>query len=325
MDITLSDKYANICGIEVERLEEHFSEHIENLTAQKHFTHYESVYEEILSWYDGYSWDGETKVINPFSLLNFLSLKKFSGFWYASGSPKFLVDLIKKRPEAYTNLNDMIVTSQMLDSVQISNVAVEPLLFQTDYLTVEEVLYDMGEVAYLLRIPNYEVEKAFNLHVLSALTESDDVRAGQARIKIYQAMREGNLEEILGVLRGLLASIPYQLHVDAESYYHSIFYAIMNVMGFDIDAEVSTSKGRVDAILELDDKVYIFEFKYIKPKPEVSAEDKLKHFKNALEEAMSQINDRGYAKKYTGSGKTVYQAAFAFQGRDEIEMLMETN
>ena len=144
-------------------------------------------------------------------------------------------------------------------------------------------------------------------------------------------------EHVLDILRGLFASIPYNLHVNLEAYYHSIFYAVMTILGFDMDAEVSTSKGRIDAVLELEDKVYVFEFKYCKCPPGAGEAEKQSLFEAALAEAMAQINGRGYSDKYmvkhiggsndakTGTptsapAKTIYQAAFAFLGRDEIEM-----
>ena len=133
-----------------------------------------------------------------------------------------------------------------------------------------------------------------------------------------------DLSKMRDLLRGLFASIPYELHVPVEAYYHSIFYAVMNVLGFNVDAEVSVAGGRMDAVLELGDKVYVIEFKYQNCPKDASPEDKEKLFATALAEGLQQIKDRGYANKYAGSGKTVHLAAFAFLGRDEIELATET-
>ena len=140
------------------------------------------------------------------------------------------------------------------------------------------------------------------------------------RLEVSRALDAGDLSKMLEIMRGFFASIPYHLHVDLEAYYHSIFYAFMSALGFDMDLEVAVSKGRVDAILELDDKVYVMEFKYRKCPPDTGVEDKQKLFAEALDEAMEQMNSRGYGTKYQGSGKAVYEAAFVFLGRDEIEM-----
>ena len=322
-DITMLEDYAGICGIPVESLDECFGEYIENLSRHKRFKQYSNVRNEILAWYDGYSWDGETRLLNPFSLLNFLDQKRFAGFWYTSGTPGFLLSLIKKKPESYFNIRNTEITEHMLDSVELDKITIEPLLFQTGYLTVKDVPLTHGTPVYMLDIPNFEVREAFNMHLLSALTESDDVRVWQVRSEINKALQDGDLVKMLDMLRGLFASIPYELHVDAEAYYHSIFYVFMTLLGFDMGVEVSVSKGRVDAILELEGKAYVMEFKYENCPRGMSAEKKQKLVETALDKAMAQIVDRGYSDKFKGSNKAVYQAAFVFLGGGDIDMRVD--
>ena len=323
LDITLSAKYANICGIATDELGSYFSEHIRSLSDNKNFVYYDNIHDEILGWYDGYSWDGESKVINPFSLLCFFELQRFAGFWYASGTPKFLIDIIKKDPGVYINIKNAKATELMLDSADLARLEPVSLMFQSGYLTVKDIDYSRGSPIYYLVIPNREVREAFNLHIISGFTEGGDTSAQVAKIDMEDALREGNLQKVLSLLKGLFASIPYNLHVDVEAYYHSIFYAIMTVLGFNVDAEVSVSKGRIDSVLELGDKVYIIEFKYVKCDADASAEDKKKLVEKALEEGMTQIKSKGYYDKYAGSGKSIHLAAFAFIGRDAIEMKAE--
>ena len=320
-DITLSQKYANICGIEVNNLGKHFSEHIDALNSLSEFDDVTNLHDEILSWYDGYSWDGQTRVINPFSLLSFFSAERFSSFWYASGTPKFLLDLIKKRPRGYTDLMNLEIGEWSLDTFDIHAIEVEPLLFQTGYLTIKEIPPKQRPPSYLLKIPNNEVRIAFNLHILAEFTESGATFAETSHRKISKALKEGNLQAFLEILRALFASIPYEIHIGKEAYYRSIFYAIMNLLGFDVDAEVSVSRGRIDATLELEDKVYVFEFKYEHCPPDASSDEKRELFDKTLNNGMKQLIDRGYAKKFESSGKQIYQAAFAFLGRDDIEMI----
>jgi len=324
LDITLSAKYANICGIATDELGSYFGEHIRSLSDNKNFAFYENIHDEILGWYDGYSWDGESKVINPFSLLCFFELQRFAGFWYASGTPKFLIDIIKKDPGVYINIKNAKATEFMLDSADLARLEPVSLMFQTGYLTVKDIDYSMGSPIYDLVIPNREVREAFNLHIISGFTEGNESQAIMARIEMLKALHDGDLSKVLSLLKGLFASIPYNLHVDVEAYYHSIFYAIMTVLGFDVDAEVSVSKGRIDSVLELGDKVYIIEFKYVKCDADASAEDKINFSEKALEDGMAQIKSKGYYDKYIGSGKSIHLAAFAFIGRDAIEMKAET-
>ena len=320
LDITLSKKTANICGITMDDLDQYFGCYIEHLSMQDGFAQYKNIRDDILTWYDGYSWDGQTRVINPFSLLSFLQQERFAGFWYASGTPGFLLETIKKNPESYSNKNNIEITETMLDSIEIDKIMIEPLLFQTGYLTIKEIIKTTGSQIYHLGVPNYEVREAFNIHVVAALTENDDVRTGQMRLAVDRALQAGDLPKMLEILRGFFASIPYNLHVDLEAYYHSIFYAFMSALGFDLSVEVSVSKGKVDAVLELSDKVYIIEFKYCKCPPDINEVKKRELFDTALDAAIEQIHKRGYAEQYHGSGKAIYQAAFAFLGRGDIEM-----
>ena len=323
-DITLTRKYAGICGIATQDLDKYFGEYIEKLSAQGGFKDYKNLHDEILAWYDGYSWDGVNRVINPFSLLSFFNEERFSCFWFDSGTPKFLIDIIKKRPEGYTDLSDTEIGEWALNSFDIQDLSAAPLLFQTGYLTIKEILYNQTPAVYVLSAPNFEVKTAFNLYILASFTEKESGATESAYRKIKESLITGNLNEMLAIMKALFASIPYEIHIGREAYYHSIFIAIMNVLGFNADAEVSVSGGRVDAVLELDDKIYIIEFKYKECEQNTDADEKRKIFESMLEKGISQIKDKGYGKKYIGTGKTLYLAAFAFLGRADIEMRVET-
>ena len=327
-DITMMPEYSNICGVTTDDLTKYFAEHIENLQQLDSLKHYGNIQDGILEWYDGYSWDGITRVINPYSLLSFLIHKRFSAFWYASGTPNFLINLIREKPTGFLELRDLEVTERTLDSFDIRKMSIVPLLFQTGYLTVEEKSRRGNTESYLLKIPNLEVHDAFYLNLVTDLTENDDSFTESSYWRIKDALQAGDLNSVLAVLKRLFASIPYQLHVKNEAYYHSIFYAFLSLLGFDTSVEVSVAGGRIDAVLELVNTVYIMELKYEDGSTLLSgggaAEDKKrKLFDKALYEGMKQIESKGYANKYTGSGKVIYKAVFAFLGRDEIEMRVE--
>jgi len=317
-DITMVKRYANICGIPIEDLGRCFEAHIEDLALSDGFAHIGDLHAEILAWYDGYSWDGKTRVINPYSLLSFFARKKFESFWYSSGTPTFLIGLIKNKPESFLALRNLELRERVLDSFDVRKMEIEPLLFQTGYLTVKEMRYFGVTESYLLKIPNLEVREAFYLNIIADFTERGEVFAETAYRKIKQSLDAGDLQGMLDILKSLFASIPHQLHICAEAYYHSIFYAIMSLLGFDADAEVSVSGGRIDATLELDDKVYVMEFKYVCCPRGATPEAKQGFFEKALDEGMAQMEAKGYAGKYAGCGKKVYQVAFAFLGRDDI-------
>jgi len=320
LDITMTEEYSNICGVAVEDLGEYFGAHIEDLAKHDSFKHCDSIHDEILAWYDGYSWDGATRVINPFSLLSFFEQERFSSFWFSSGTPKFLVSLIKTKPASFLALKNLELSERSLDSFDIHKMSLAPLLFQTGYLTVDKKRHQGVIESYLLKMPNLEVREAFNLNIAADFTGNDDNFTETAYWQMKESLRTGDLQNMLATLRSLFASIPYELHISKEAYYHSIFYAIINLLGFSIDAEASVSGGRVDAVLEFEDKVYIMEFKYVDCAPGTPESDKRKLFDKALQEGLNQIESRGYAKKYAASGKEIIKAAFAFLGRDDIEL-----
>ena len=328
-DITMTERYSSICGIAIEEMDMYFGEHIKYLASLEAFERYDNLQDEILAWYDGYSWDGKSRVINPFSLLSFLMQRRFAGFWYASGTPDFFIKLIKQKPSSFLSLNDLEISERALDNFDIRKMNISPLLFQTGYLTVDSTRFRGDSLSYLLKMPNLEVREAFYLNIIAEFTETGDDFAESAYWRIKESLETGDLNGMLGVLKSLFASIPYELHVKREAYYHSIFYAVLNLLGFDVKAEVSVSGGRVDAVLELDDKVYIMEFKYrdCETPPlgirDVYLKAKQELYTEALNEGLAQIKDRGYSRKYGGSGKTIYQVAFVFLGRDDIEMLFE--
>ena len=322
-DITLTKKYANICGISAEELDKHFKQHISSLQSLDEFALYDSVRESILEWYDGYSWDGMTRVINPFALLSFFSEKRFANFWYASGTPAFLIKLIKSKPSSFLLLNNLEISERVLDTFDINRISIAPLLFQTGYLTIAEKRFRGVSESFLLKIPNNEVKEAFYLNIIAEFTENDDAFAESAYWQIKESLRTGNLVNILVTLKSLFASIPYELHVNREAYYHSIFLALMNLLGFDVSAEISVSGGRIDATMELEDRFYIMEFKYEGCASDATADEKRKLFDKALDDGMKQIKNRGYYKKYSASEKIVHLAAFAFLGRDDIDMRTE--
>jgi len=324
LDVTMMKDYAGICGIPTKCLCEVFTEYIDRLSLNESFKQYENIKDEILAWYDGYSWDGLETLLNPFSLLLFFRQEKFKSHWYSTGTPRFLIDIIKNKPESYLKLRNYEIIEEMLDAFDIENIEFEPLLFQTGYLTVKNVFDKRGSPVYVLDMPNYEVRNAFSLQVLSALSGGGDVNTSRAQMEIGAALESGDLQKMLAIMRGLFASIPYELHVNEDAYYHSIFFAAMTLLGFNMDAEVSASRGRIDAVLELADKAYIMEFKYVKCPKGAGDDEKRKLFDDALDKAIEQINDKGYGDKYKGSGKTIYKAAFAFLGRDEIEFRVES-
>ncbi|MCL1914647.1 MAG: AAA family ATPase [Eubacteriaceae bacterium] len=181
VDITLMESYSGICGIGAGDLASHFSDSIDLLAKKDSLRHVGNLYEEILAWYDGYSWDGETRVINPFSLLNFLHRGYFSSFWYSSGAPKFLIDIIKENPELFLELKNLQISEADLDSFDLGKLDLVLLLFQIGYLTVSQVRYERGEPYFHLKIPNREVGESFHMNIIAELAGREAHSARQSK------------------------------------------------------------------------------------------------------------------------------------------------
>ncbi|MDR3093774.1 MAG: AAA family ATPase [Bacteroidales bacterium] len=172
-DITINDKYASICGYTQEELERNFSEHIDDTAVRLEMTR-ENLLAKIRKMYDGYTWDGKTSVYNPFSTLMFFENKKFSNYWFETGTPTFLINRLKKQGLAKTVLEPVIVDSSAFDSYDPDALGDIPLLFQTGYLTVKDEKMTDGDARYRLEVPNLEVRESLMKHLLNTFTRNHD-------------------------------------------------------------------------------------------------------------------------------------------------------
>jgi hypothetical protein len=314
-DITLHPDYANICGLTDKDVDALFRDRMEDA----------GNFPEILrKWYDGYSWDGKTHVYNPFSLLNFFDSKQLADYWYESGSPKFLIELLRKKPQNFFEVENVVVDQNILNRFDISDIPLIPLLFQTGYLTIRSVETKDYARLYTLGFPNLEVRQAFSRQTAEALTYASETSAYSAWLKMRTALENGSPEELGDVLAGLFASIPYQLHIPEEAYYHSLFLAVMIQLGFSFQGETSVAGGRADGILEMSNgRVYVMEMKYKKCRPDAGEKEKQSLLDGAIQDAMAQILDRGYADPFKGSGKTIFRVAVAVAGRSDVRVRAE--
>jgi hypothetical protein len=317
----MSKDYADVCGFDDTALDELFGEHMAKIEKRDGLAP-DELREGILNWYDGYSWDGESRVFNPFSLLNFMKEGRFSSYWYQSGTPKFLMDVLKKQPGIYADIESVTIGEHELEKTDLANLPFIPLLFQTGYLTVEEFIDGRSKrsIRYRLRLPNAEVRWAFNRQIVETLTCSESSLDGSPWFVMDDAFMLGELDGLESALTRLFASIPYQLHIEAEKYYHSIFFALMKFMGFNVQAEVSVAGGRLDGILETPDKLYILEMKYEKCSQNASADQKRQLLEKGINEAFKQIHDNHYAAPYAGGEKEVIEVAVAVTGRNDVSV-----
>ena len=285
-DITLNENYSTIVGYTQEELEFYFDDYLKEIELKLQLTRKELL-DNMRTWYNGFSWDGEHKVYNPFGTLNFLSKKVFRNFWFSTGSPKFSVE--KMRNETYYNVENSVVTNVVLDSYDLDNIGLITLLFQTGYLTVKELNPYTGEM--VLDYPNKEVRESMYQFLISDIAHNPQrTNTGMTIKDLNQAFASRDLERVRDIINSLLADLPSETYIkQTEGLYHGLIHLVFKYLGVMAQSEVHSSRGRADAVVQTDTDVYIFEFK----------------FNKTAQEAIDQIHKNKYAAKYVASGKTI--------------------
>ncbi|MDR1418551.1 MAG: ATP-binding protein, partial [Endomicrobium sp.] len=304
-NITMSEEFSSICGYTQEEFENNFKEHIEKAATANEMSEKE-ILSKIKYYYNGYSWDGKISVYNPFSALLFLKQKKFNRYWFASGTPTFLIEQIKKKDNLESFVQKQAVMEDVLSGFAVEEIETTALLFQTGYLTIKKEEETMRGSLYTLDFPNFEVKDAFLTSLIKVYTNKTIQAVYNLNDKLYEALIGKDAEKLTDSLTELYASIPYNLHITKEAYYHSLFLVTCRLAGFDVEAEVHTNKGRIDVVLKKDNIVIIVEIKY--------GEDK--SIEVLLQEAISQIKDKKYYEKYIGN--EVILLALTFGRNKEI-------
>ena len=273
-DLTISKPFAGICGITQVELENNFTEELKLYDNDK-----------IKSWYNGYSWDLNTKVYNPFSLLNFFTEQgEFKNYWFVTGTPTFLINLSKIRQ--FVDFEGITLYLEELGAYGIEKIDLVPLMFQTGYLTLTKQNEDDS---YELDYPNLEVRRSF-LSVLANAYVQDEGNSGAVLAnKLKKYLEDGDLEKVQQIINTLFKSIPYTIwQKENEHFYHAIIHLTFKLLGIYVDSEVQTSDGRMDALVRLEKYVYCFEFK----------------LDSSADKALEQIETKGYLTPYLHQGKT---------------------
>jgi hypothetical protein len=249
-DLTLDKHYAALCGYTQTELEHYFAAHIEAMPPD--------TLEKMKIWYNGYSWDAETFVYNPFSVLNLFQSQEFGNFWFASGTPTFLVKLLRKRFRY--ELEETEVNNTILDSFRLEKfdeLDVNSILLQTGYLTIKKkTTHD----TFILNYPNREVKKAFGQFLLSEFTHTP-VTAPYAA-NILAALDQNNIATVIKIINDLVKSVPDQNYIkDEEKFFHAIIHLIFTMIGSDPRSELHAHVGRMDMVLLTAERIFLFEFK----------------------------------------------------------------
>jgi hypothetical protein len=292
-DISLSPRYATLTGYTQAELEGNFGEWIDQLAERQPGLAREELLASIKRWYDGYSFDGLRHVYNPFSILLFLPDGIFQDHWFRTGTPLFLINLLKE--QEFFVLNNLQVHVSVFDSFDLERIEPKALLFQTGYLTVKSIDWDTR--LCVLDYPNREVEEALHNHLIAALLDRFSVESAIPVHNIRQAFLADDLPRVIEIIDSLLADLPYHLFKGKkEHFYHALVHLHFRYLGLYMDSEVSTSRGRIDAVVQTPERVYVLEFK---------ADE-------SADAALAQIAEKGYADKYHHSGKPIVAVGINF-------------
>jgi Holliday junction resolvase-like predicted endonuclease len=304
-DITLDEKYASICGYTQPELESYFSEYIEEtaLYAQMSKT---KLLDKIRFWYDGYSWDGKTPVYNPFSTLLFFDKRQFDNYWFRTGTPTFLIEILKRRNQLQPILEPITVESIVFESFDPQRIDEVPLLFQTGYLTIKHKKFVELEPEYTIGLPNNEVKQSLLTCLMNAYTDYPVYKTDGLKQRMQQQLFNNDAGGLEQSLREMLAYIPYPLHIGREAYYHSLLLLWLKLLGFDIIGEMMTNAGRIDAVWKFSGHTIIVEVKYQPKKAKIE---------NLLNEALKQIKANRYAERFN-DGQRISLLGVAFAGNE---------
>ena len=305
-DITFSRQFVTLLGYTQDELERDFEGYLQNLGSVLEMKK-ALLLAKIKTWYNGYSWNGKDKLYNPFSILNLLAEQRFSNYLFATGTPTFLMKLIKKTRREVTVFENQKVSEIVFDSYNLENLNVFALLFQTGYLTIVQIVQKARTPLYVLNYPNFEVKQAFITYLLDSFTENELEEIQPAVENLRDYLETESLESFMNLIRALFAKIPYPLHIEQEAYYHSLFYLILALMGVEIDLEVLTDKGRIDGVLELEKKIYLIEFKYGK------AGSQMDHL---TDKAIKKIEQKNYGERFLNEKRSLIYLGVGFAGKE---------
>jgi Predicted AAA-ATPase/PD-(D/E)XK nuclease superfamily len=293
-DITLDARYSAICGYTDADVDRVFAPELPGLDR-----------EDVRRWYNGYNWLGES-VYNPFDLLLLFDRREFKPYWFETGTPTFLINLLAKAHTFTPHIGCTVASETLLSTFDVDNIPPEALMFQAGYLTVDSVKRLPGKLDITLKYPNLEVQASLNDSLLQHLLANASA-AGRQQSRLYDVLLAIRQPADLGALKELFqaffASIPHDGYRNSpiaqfEGYWASIFYSHFAALGLDIRLEDTTHQGRIDMVVLFNGQVLVFEFKVVELVPEGRA--------------LQQIKDRGYADKYKSRGERMHLIGVEF-------------
>lgn len=276
-DISRDHRFAGLVGYTQDELEHYFSPYLPAV-GQRLKMDRASLLVQLKDWYNGYSWDAETFVYNPFSILSFFQAQSFENFWFETGTPTFLIRLL--REQQLFNLDNQQASSLVFSSYDIERLQILPILFQTGYLTIKaKDEFDLYQLSY----PNREVRNSMLMYLIGDIRHDDPTATTPLVVHLHKAFQSNDLEQVVSIIKTIFKKIPSHIFIkEAESYYHSLIYLVFFYLGQYTQAEVNDSTGRIDCVVQTRTHIYIIEFKLDK----------------SAEIALQQVRDKDYAGAY---------------------------
>ena len=299
-NISMDEEYAGICGITEEELLSEMSADIDRLADKLELTR-EKTIETLKYNYDGYhfTWPSPD-IFNPYSLLNCFSKEKIGAYWFGSGTPTFLIEMMRKFKVLPSSIGNIYAKLSSFDAPTENMTSIIPLLYQSGYITIKD--YDKELKLYKLDIPNKEISIGLYESLLPnyVTTEIDEGKVAIARMSAF--INSGDIDGALSLLQTFLATVPYCDNTLYEGHYQQMLYIIFALLtDYRILVEQRTAKGRTDITLETHDHVFIMELKFDK----------------SANEALEQIEAKRYADAFALSGKKVVKVGIALSVKDE--------
>ena len=293
--ITMMPQYSTICGITQEELQTQVMPHVEQLAADNGLT-VEETLDRLKRNYDGYHFASDLKdVYNPYSLLQAFKWGEIKDFWFDTGTPSSLLNMLEKFGARVMDFDDgCLCEAHEFDAPTEKMTTAMPFFYQSGYLTIKG--YDPDMDTYTLRYPNREVRGGIISALIPYYLEQNTIHAKNIVADVYRAMRRDDLDEALQVLKAYLASVPYAEHASSEGHYQTMLYVVFSLLGRYVQMEVRTAKGRIDMVLETATDLYVMELKIDRP----------------AREALEQIDQKGYLLPYSRNGLRLHKVGIAF-------------
>lgn len=296
VNISMKDEFSAICGITKQEVLDNFQEGIADIAKKKNISS-EEVIENLRKHYDGYKFspDGE-HIYNPYSLLNAFMDKDFKSYWFSTGTPTFLLELLKKRNILVTQLEGIVSSANRFDqpTERISDPV--PVLYQSGYITIKR--YEGG--MYLLGFPNDEVREGFNESLLSYISPDYMGERDSFAWNFRQAMYKDDIDTAMEAFQVFLSGFPYDIHMNRENQFQAIIYTVFETLNFTIRAEARTAKGRVDILVQTPTSIFVMELKIDK----------------SADEALAQIDEKSYALPWKHDGRRIFKVGINFSTKE---------